>query len=99
DTPGYRARDVERPDFSKVLGEVSRDRKVARPSVSATSRMAALGSRVSVNSGKVVAVQGTEEKMNGNNVTVEDEILKLGEIRSEHSAATNLYRKSLGLLK
>lgn len=96
DTARYRARDVDAPDFSKVLGAT--DGKIHRPSVGATSRMAELGSRVSFGP-RVSLVEGTEMKMNGNNVSLEDEMLKLGEVRQDHTAASNLYRKSLGLLK
>lgn len=97
DTPDYRGRDLEKPDFSKVLGEVG-DRKIHRPRVTATSKMAALGSRVGVGA-RTTFNENTEVKLNGNNVTVEDEMLKLGDIRQDYSAASNLYRKSLGLLK
>lgn len=99
DTPGYRARDVDKPDFSDILGSVDDGRQIAKPRVGATSRMRELGSRVSIGGAGVHEIQGTEEKMNGNNVTIEDEILKLGQIRMEHAEASNLYKKSLRLMK
>lgn len=98
DTAGYRSRDLAAPDFSKVLGEVGNE-KIARPAVGATDRMSALGSRVSIGGAHEFKIKNSEEKANGNNVVVEDELLKMGSIKQDYTAASSLYRKSLGLLK
>lgn len=98
DTAGYRSRDLGAPDFSKVLGDVG-DGKIAKPSVGATERMAALGSHVSIGGAHEFKIKNSEEKPNGNNVVVEDELLKMGSIKQDYTAASSLYKKSLGLLK
>ena len=40
-----------------------------------------------------------ETKPDGNNVTLEEQVLKLGAVQSEFAALTNLYRKQMQLLK
>ena len=97
DTAGYHSRDLTAPNFSQILGEMSNG-TIARPTVSATSRMSELGSSVGVGNGRVVQVKGGEEKSNGNNVVMEDELLKMGSIKQDYSAAASLYKKSIGLL-
>jgi flagellar basal-body rod protein FlgB len=50
--------------------------------------------------GRIIADANTSEtKPNGNNVTLEDQLLKMGEIRTDFTTMTNLYRKQIGLLK
>lgn len=97
DTDNYRARDVETPNFSKLIGGPG-DGKIRRPTVSATSRMAALGSKIGVG-GHIFQTTSDEAKANGNNVVIEDEVLKMGNVRADYNAMSSLYRKSMNLLK
>jgi flagellar basal-body rod protein FlgB len=41
----------------------------------------------------------TETKPDGNNVTLEDQLLTLGQVQADFAAMTNLYRKQMGLMK
>lgn len=102
DTPGYRSKDLEEPDFARILGRESADgsMRISRPRVGATPTMVSLGSRVGrADDGRIVPGQIGESKPNGNDVVLEEELLKLGDIQSDYSAAASVYRKSAGLLK
>jgi len=102
ETPGYRARDVEAPDFSELVQAVgggSGAPGVRRPQVQLTSGMAALGASAP-NGGHIVLDRNVSEtKPDGNNVTVEDQLLRMGQIQADFTALTGLYRKQMGLLR
>ncbi|HEX7852898.1 MAG TPA: flagellar basal body protein [Sphingobium sp.] len=103
DTPRYKAREVERPDFSDLL-EAQNMRggapRVARPHIRLTGGMTALGAQPPASATNVVEDSGTSEtKPDGNNVTLEDQLLKMGGVQADFTAMTNLYRKQLSLMK
>lgn len=103
ETVGFKAREVTAPDFADLLaaqgGGAPRTR-VARPQVAITSNMAALGARAPrIGSRIVVDAAVSEIKPDGNSVTLEDQLLKMGKIQADFATMTNLYRKQQGLLK
>jgi flagellar basal-body rod protein FlgB len=99
ETPGFKAQDMEAPDFSSLLERSGKGPHVARPRVNVTSGMVALGVTPTAN-GHVIADSDTSEtKPDGNNVTLEDQLLRMGEVRTDFTTMTNLYRKQLGLIK
>lgn len=98
DTPGYKAREVESPDFGDLLAGQGASR-VARPRVEITGRMAALGAHAPQNGDILLDTDTSETKPDGNNVTLEDQLLKIGQVQADFAAMTNLYRKQQALLK
>jgi|TARA_R100000049_G_scaffold5105_1_gene13378 flagellar basal-body rod protein FlgB len=98
DTPGYKAREVEAPSFAGMV-DASGAARVARPTVQISSEMRALGARQHSSSAIVLDENIVETKPDGNNVTLEEQVLKLGAVQSEFTALTNLYRKQMQLLK
>lgn len=102
ETPGFKARTMEAPDFSslvEVYGGSGGKPRIARPQIQLSNGMAALGARTPLGGGIVLDSDTSETKPDGNNVTLEDQLLKMGEVQSDFAAMTNLYRKQLGLLK
>jgi flagellar basal-body rod protein FlgB len=101
ETPGFKARETVGPDFSALLaaqGEGGLPR-IARPQVRISSGMAALGAH-QPNGGSIIADADTgETKPDGNNVVLEEQMLKLGQVQSDFAAVTSIYRKQMGLLK
>ncbi len=88
DLPGYRAKDIGAPDFARMVG--------GEPRVRVSARMQALGGTSSA----VAEARGTGEiKPNGNDVSLENELLTMAEIQMDYAAMTNLYRKQVGLFK
>ncbi|MBQ1496860.1 MAG: flagellar biosynthesis protein FlgB [Sphingomonas sp.] len=100
ETPGFKARMVEDADFSDLLGNSGTGGiRVAKPRVELTAGMKGLGAIQPAGAGIVLDKDISETKPDGNNVTLEDQLLKLGQVQADFSAMTNLYRKQLSMLK
>ncbi len=99
ETPGFKAREVEAPDFGKLVGDAAGPRRVARPRVQITGGMAALGASQPLGGRITLDKDVTETKPDGNNVTLEEQLLKMGQIQADFTALTNLYRKQMSLMK
>jgi flagellar basal-body rod protein FlgB len=98
ETPGFKAQDVTVPDFADVLGTAGTTR-ITAPRVAATAGMVALGARTGVNPSVVTDPDTFETKPDGNTVTLEDQLLKMGQIQADFAAVTNIYRKQQALLQ
>lgn len=103
ETPGFKARTVAAPDFSALVaahGQSGGKPRIARPQVSLSGGMMAMGAHPPLG-GSAITLDSdvTETKPDGNNVTLEDQLLKMGAVQSDFAAMTNLYRKQIGLLK
>lgn len=103
ETPGYKARTVSAPDFSSLVaqyGEAAGAPHVTRPHVSLSASMTALGARAPQGGGGIVLDSDTTEtKPDGNNVTLEDQLLSLGQVQADYTAMTNIYKKQMNLMK
>ncbi|MDH4743513.1 flagellar basal body protein [Sphingomonas sp. CBMAI 2297] len=100
ETPGFKARMVEDADFSDLLGNSGTGGiRVAKPRVELTAGMKGLGAIQPAGAGIVLDKDISETKPDGNNVTLEDQLLKLGQVQADFTAMTNLYRKQLSMLK
>jgi flagellar basal-body rod protein FlgB len=96
ETPGYKAREVSQPNFSALVGGSG---MVATPQVQLTDRMKGLGAIQPLGAGLILDKDISETKPDGNNVTLEDQLLKMGEIQADFTAMTSLYRKQMSMLK
>ena len=90
DTPGYVARDLKAPDFSSRVGahalKVSDPRHIAAaPGATASSR-------------PHPAPDG-EASLNGNEVSVETQMMKLSQTRMDYQLASSVYRKGVELIR
>jgi flagellar basal-body rod protein FlgB len=99
ETPGFKARAVEDADFSDLLGNSVGGVRIAKPRVELTAGMKGLGAIQPAGAGIVLDKDISETKPDGNNVTLEDQLLKLGQVQADFTAMTNLYRKQLSMLK
>jgi flagellar basal-body rod protein FlgB len=96
ETPGYKAREVSEPNFASLVGGSG---MIAAPRVQLTDRMKGLGAIQPIGTGLILDKDITETKPDGNNVTLEDQLLKMGEIQADFTAMTGLYRKQMSMLK
>lgn len=96
ETPGYKAREVSEPNFAELVGGSG---MIAAPRVQLTDRMKSLGAIQPIGTGLILDKDITETKPDGNNVTLEDQLLKMGEIQADFTAMTGLYRKQMSMLK
>jgi flagellar basal-body rod protein FlgB len=101
ETPGYKAREVDAPDFSDLLAQTDTrsSTHVARPHVELSAGMSRLGARAPEGGRIHLDKDFSEVKPDGNNVTLEDQLLKMGQIQTDFATMTNLYRKQMSLMK
>jgi flagellar basal-body rod protein FlgB len=100
ETAGFKAGETEKPDFSAMLAAqgTAGTPRVARPRVTITSGMAALGAR-QPGGGAIADPDTSETKPDGNNIVLEEQLLKLSGIQADYAAVTNIYKKQMGFLK
>lgn len=90
DTPDYVARDVE-PKFRKLANAAAL--KVSDPRHIARAPSAAGGGF------QVHAAPDPDASLNGNQVSIETQMMKLSETRMDYQLASSVYRKSVDLVR
>ena len=94
DTPGYKAKDVTKPDFGKL---VDADQQLR---MAATNPMHITGGAPSTGAYQVIDRSATQElNPNGNNVSVEEEMAKAGQNQMEYQKVLDLYGKAIAMFK
>lgn len=94
DTPGYRARDLKPVDFHKLLKRQSASELVL------TNRMHIKGGLDAQNfKFKPENSDVYEVNPSGNSVSIEEQMVKLGETQMEYETATGIYRKQSQMMK
>jgi flagellar basal-body rod protein FlgB len=99
DTPGYRAMDVQKPDFAKMASQMGVG---PNPNL----RMAITDSKHIALSGGVSGAFKASERNDtyelnptGNNVSIEEEMMKVAQNQQEYQKAVSLYSKTVDLLR
>lgn len=91
DTPGYKARDVA--SFADTYQSQTDGMQIR-----ATRAGHLTGSTASSASPRIIAGSGSESP-NGNNVSLEGEMMKAAEITENHERALAIYQSSLGIIR
>ena len=95
DTPGYRARDLEKPDFSAELGRLSgHGVRLAKTDPRHLGSGGAAGGPA-----KIVKISAEDATPTGNTVNLPEEMMKMNETQVGYGLMTTLYNKNLGLLR
>ena len=102
DTPGYKAKELGKQDFSKLVDELQGGS--TKPAMSLRTNSARHlntdgGLVGGAGAGKVDEVEDSEESLTGNSVVLEEEMLKVANNQMEYGLVVNLYKKNIGLLK
>ncbi|QMW23692.1 flagellar basal body protein [Sandaracinobacteroides saxicola] len=103
-TPGYRTRDVASPDFRRMLNQTARAAPTAglgiqRPQVAGIERPN-VGRQGSADKGHIVAAGGSSEVRNdGNDVSIEAQLLQMADTQSQYATVANLYRRSRQIMR
>ncbi|MEL7490124.1 MAG: flagellar basal body rod protein FlgB [Pseudomonadota bacterium] len=88
DTPNYIARDVQKPEFKKLATQamrVSDARHIASPRKTGAAR--------------VISAPDGDAALNGNQVSLESQMMKLSETRMNYQLASTVYRKGLDMMR
>ena len=94
DTPGYSTRDLKAFTFADHIG---RERFGLATSATTTGHISASISGTST--AKIETAEAFETTPSGNNVNLEEQMMKITENQMDYQAATTLYTKSLGLIR
>lgn len=94
-TPNFRAKDVEEPDFAALAADLSSGTQmtVTDPRHIATNGNEALGGF------RTRDMPDSEGTPNGNSVVLEDQMMKISAIQTDYATVTQLYRKALSMIR
>ena len=101
DTPGYRPHDLKPLSFRELVSTAGGEGNNGKLAPTLTHATHQVGGKVAAKGNYRDEVQrkSYETSPSGNAVVLEEQMVKLAETELEFSAATNLYRKNLGILK
>lgn len=95
DTPGYKARDLDKPDFRKLIAAASGGRVGM-----AMNRAGHLAGSVRTGGERAVIDKSSPETApNGNSVDLPAQMMKIGETQMDFTTAASLYSKHVRLIK
>jgi len=94
DTPRYRASDLRPLDFGSELSQVQQKLQPVTTDPG----------HISLVSAELAGVEGPnavpdDMSLNGNTVSLEEEMVKVSKTASDYQLMTNLYKKQLGMIK
>ena len=100
DTPGFVARDLKPFSFKSQVDAAA----ALRPVAPTTTNAAHLSGTIAQRSGsgaafKAVASPDSETTLDGNQVVLEEQMIKMTEARMNYEAAVGFYQKSLNLIR
>ena len=93
DTPGYVPQDLKQQSFRDLLGGS------ARPTLATTDVKHFTGGAHSRGSFTLTTDKSAETTPSGNRVSLEEEMMKVGETATQHHLVTSLYRRQLGMIR
>ena len=98
DTPGFKASDLRPLDFRKELAEVTHS-STPKLAPTTTDPRHLVGTEAAARLDPVVEKTTTDRDINGNTVSLEDEMMKVSDTASDYQLMTNLYKKQVALIK
>jgi|NOAtaT_6_FD_contig_31_5827880_length_557_multi_3_in_0_out_0_1 flagellar basal-body rod protein FlgB len=97
DTPGYKAKDVKEPNFASIASQLQ---QASAMPMAKTNQGHLTGQPVAVGHGNTIKRPSTyEQNPNGNNVVIEEEMMRVAENQAEYQKVLNLYRKSVDMFR
>lgn len=98
DTPGYRAQDIKKPDFSDVLRRAERQ-TAGQPSMAlATSAAGHITPGSKSLAGPKDQRDVYEVTLSGNAVVLEEQMIKSQDTVMDYNLMTSLYQKNVGMI-
>lgn len=99
DTPGYTPRDLKPFSFGDQLNAVQEGGAGVMEALPVLPGHVALKSTGKPSAAQMVKRPDSETTLDGNQVVLEDQMVKMNEARMDYDAAIGFYQKSLGLLR
>lgn len=98
DTPGYVARDLKPLDFEAMLRKSGSAQGAFNTTLRTTNPHHIAFSSVTQNFESTASPDG-EASLNGNSVSLEEEMIKVANTQAQYQAATNLYSKAITMMR
>lgn len=96
DTPNYRPYDLEKVDFSQVMGAAANRPRINK----ATTNSGHIGANPELGQADNRKSKMVYEAAPGENaVVIEEQLLKAGKTQADYNLITNLYKKNVGMLQ
>ena len=102
DTPKYQSRDIKDLDFKAELRREKQSSSTIKPvsmTITDPKHIAKAGDGANRDFKVTQEKRPYETAPDGNQVVLEEQMMKMNETQANHSAMTQLYRKHLGLFK
>ncbi len=102
DTPGYKAKGLDKQDFSSLVDGLESGNTRRAPTVGMrTSKVGHIDTSGGTGSGAYQSkdLKNQEESPTGNTVILEEEMMKVADNQMKYGLAVNLYKKNIGLLR
>lgn len=102
DTPGYRAKEIERLDFSKLVSGLEQANGRGTNIVPKTQMIASDPRHKGVGAGQILDPEDSDKyevNPDGNAVILEEEMIKSSANQIEYGMVVGLYRKQVQILK
>ena len=93
DTPGYASKDVKPLDFAKLVAGTAHRLPLATTQTRHIVPVSAEGAF------EQVTDPASERSPNGNDVSIEDQMMKISDTNNDYALTTSLYKKQIGLLQ
>lgn len=94
-TPGYRAKDIEAPDFAALAAGEG-----GGMGLTTTNRMhIATPAGAGAGGFRAKDTPDSESTPNGNSVVLEDQMMKVSSTQMDYATVTQLYRKALSMIR
>jgi flagellar basal-body rod protein FlgB len=93
DTPGYASKDVKPLDFAKLIAGTAHRLPLATTQAKHILPVSASGAF------EQVTDAASERSPNGNDVSVEEQMMKISDTNNDYALTTSLYKKQIGLLQ
>lgn len=97
-TPGYKANELSQPDFTTILNS-ERSHGFSAASLRQTNGMHIQVEHTNDEIGVAEEVGNWEITPSGNNVVLEEQMMKVAENQLDYQTVTSLYAKSIRLMK
>lgn len=98
DTPGYKARELKPVNFRDLVDREAGSRGLS-PRVTNARHISGSSMTTTLKFDTQKAPDTFETSINGNNVSLEEQLTRLGQNQLTYQATTNLYRKHLDLFR
>ncbi len=99
DTPDYRAKDVKEPDFRKLAQSMTQSPAQKLPMTMTSAKHMTMPAQHSATFEIEDRENTYEQNPDGNNVVIEEEMMKAAETQTEYVKVLNLYRKTVDMFK